>query len=179
DGPLIPPSVRQVYLSNNSWDIGKNYYGECALFGDIKATLPLLNREIGEQPSAAARQRNELLRQKAEARRSQWGAYLREAMRQPEIWAVVIADALRLEISERRLEKQFVYVHEAVSDPAPFQYLLPFTEEAAAPISYYCVGGGSLGWSMPATLGIKLEEQGCQGIDTRFVVAATGDGSSL
>ena len=64
DGPLIPPSVRQVYLSNNSWDIGKNYYGECALFGDIKATLPLLNREIGEQPSAAARQRNELLRQR-------------------------------------------------------------------------------------------------------------------
>lgn len=179
DGPLIPPSVRQVYLSNNSWDIGKNYYGECALFGDIKATLPLLNREIGEQPSAAARQRNELLRQKAEARRVQWDAYLCEAMRQQEIWAVVIADALRLEISERGLEKQFVYVHEAVSDPAPFQYLLPFTEEAAAPISYYCVGGGSLGWSMPATLGIKLEAQGCQGIDTRFVVAATGDGSSL
>ncbi|RBB95846.1 thiamine pyrophosphate-binding protein, partial [Pseudomonas sp. MWU12-2115] len=32
DGTLIPPSVRQVYLSNNSWDIGNNYYGECALF---------------------------------------------------------------------------------------------------------------------------------------------------
>ena len=32
---------------------------------------------------------------------------------------------------------------------------------------------------MPATLGIKLEEQGRQGIDTRFVVVATGDGSSL
>ncbi|UTH74318.1 thiamine pyrophosphate-binding protein [Chromobacterium sp. IIBBL 290-4] len=179
DGPLIPPHVTQVYLSNNTWDIGKNYYGETALFGDLKATLPLINQLIGEQPSEAASERNRLLKKFAAERAQDWNIYLDEAMGQKEIWAVVIADALRKEIAERKLEKQFVYVHEAVSDPAPFQYLLPFTDEAAKPISYYCVGGGSLGWSMPATLGIKLEQDGYQGIDTRFVVAATGDGSSL
>ncbi|MBT2867528.1 thiamine pyrophosphate-binding protein [Chromobacterium violaceum] len=179
DGPLIPPDVTQVYLSNHTWDIGKNYYGEAALFGDLKATLPLINQLIGDQPSPAAAARNAKLKEMAAQRKVAWDAYLREAMHQNEIWAVVIADALRKEIGERKLEKQFVYVHEAVSDPAPFQYLLPFTDEAAAPISYYCVGGGSLGWSMPATLGIKLEPSGCQDINTRFVVAATGDGSSL
>lgn len=179
DGPLIPPHVTQVYLSNNTWDIGKNYYGEAALFGDLKATLPLINQLIGSQPSAAAAARNQQLREFAVKRAADWEVYLREAMHQNEIWAVVIADALRKEIGERKLEKQFVYVHEAVSDPAPFQFLLPFTDQAAQPISYYCVGGGSLGWSMPATLGIKLEQDGYQGIDTRFVVAATGDGSSL
>ncbi|MDD5273132.1 MAG: thiamine pyrophosphate-dependent enzyme, partial [Methylovulum sp.] len=98
---------------------------------------------------------------------------------QPEIWAVLIADALREVILEKKLEQQFVYVHEAVSDSAPFQLLLPLGTKAAKPISYYCVAGGSLGWSMPASLGIKLEAEGVQGIETKLVVNAVGDGSSL
>ncbi|MDN3575715.1 thiamine pyrophosphate-binding protein [Chitinimonas viridis] len=178
-GALIPPHVRQVYLTNNTWDIGKNYYGEAAILGDIKATLPLINALIAPQAPAAAAQRNQHLRELDAARRVSWDQYLAQAMQQKEIWAVVIADALRQEISERGLDKKFVYVHEAVSDPAPFQYLLPFGTEGGAPISYYCVGGGSLGWSMPATLGIKLEQNGWQDIETQLVVSATGDGSSL
>lgn len=179
DGPLIPPNVKQIYLTNNTWDIGKNYYGETAIYGDIKATLPLINDLVRRKPPAAAKERNATLRQLDGERREQWAQYLEEALQQEEVWAVVIAEALRRNIKERGLAKQFVYVHEAVSDPAPFQYLLPFGTEAAAPISYYCVAGGSLGWSLPATLGIKLEERGWQGIETKLVVAATGDGSSL
>ncbi|PHV11691.1 thiamine pyrophosphate-binding protein [Chitinimonas sp. BJB300] len=178
-GALIPPHVRQIYLTNNTWDIGKNYYGEAAILGDIKATLPLINDKIRQHPPAGADQRNQHLRQLDATRRVAWDQYLSQAMRQDEIWAVVIADALRKEIEQRGLAKKFVYVHEAVSDPAPFQYLLPLGTEGSAPISYYCVGGGSLGWSMPATLGIKLEQRGWQQIETSLVVAATGDGSSL
>ncbi|SDY45178.1 benzoylformate decarboxylase [Collimonas sp. OK242] len=179
DGALIPPAVRQVYLSNNIWDIGKNYYGEAAVFGDIKATLPLINAQVGGAPSAPAAARNAKLAVLAAQRRVQWDKYFVEALAAPNILAVVIAQALREEIKQRNLNRKFVYVHEAVSDPAPFQYLLPFGTEGAAPISYYCVGGGSLGWSMPASLGIKLSPQGWQQIDTEFVVAAVGDGSSL
>lgn len=179
DGPLIPPGVRQVYLANNTWDIGKNYYGECAILGDVKATLPVLNQLVAKAPPAGAAERNRHLEQLDAERRRQWDQYLTTAMGQDEIWAVVIAEALRETIRELRLGKRFVYVHEAVSDPAPFQYLLPLGTEAAAPISYYCVAGGSLGWSMPASLGIKLEPSGWQGIETGLVVVATGDGSSL
>ncbi|HEX8354160.1 MAG TPA: thiamine pyrophosphate-dependent enzyme, partial [Pyrinomonadaceae bacterium] len=149
------------------------------ILGDVKATLPLLNDLVRENPPPAAAERNEALRQMDAERRRQWEQYLAQALGQDEIWAVVIADALREAIRELGLDKQFVYVHEAVSDPAPFQYLLPFGTEGAAPISYYCVAGGSLGWSLPASLGIKLESRGWQGIETRLVVAACGDGSSL
>ncbi|AIY41740.1 Benzoylformate decarboxylase [Collimonas arenae] len=179
DGALIPPSVRQVYLTNNVWDIGKNYFGEAAVFGGIKATLPLINALVGSAPSAEAAARNAKLDTLAAQRRVQWDAYFVKALAAPNIMAVVIAQALREEIKQRSLDKKFVYVHEAVSDPAPFQYLLPFGTKGAAPISYYCVGGGSLGWSMPASLGIKLSGQGWQAIDTEFVVNAVGDGSSL
>ncbi|MEO6920067.1 MAG: thiamine pyrophosphate-binding protein [Collimonas sp.] len=179
DGALIPPSVRQFYLSNNIWDIGKNYFGEAAVFGDVKATLPLINALVGNAPSGAAAARNAELLKLAAQRRAQWDDYFVKALAAPNIMAVVIAQALREEIKQRSLEKKFVYVHEAVSDPAPFQYLLPFGTQGAAPISYYCVGGGSLGWSMPASLGIKLSKQGWQAIDAEFVVNAVGDGSSL
>lgn len=179
DGPLIPTDVRQIQLTNNTWDIGKNHYAESAILGDIKATLPLLNDLIRQTAPAGAAERNDTLRQLDADRRTQWEQYLQGALKKKEIWAVVIADALRKAIAAHGLEKQFVYVHEAVSDPAPFQYLLPLGTAGGAPISYYCVAGGSLGWSLPATLGVKLEERGWQGIDTRLVVSATGDGSSL
>lgn len=179
DGPLIPDHVKQVYLTNNTWDIGKNFYGESAIFGDIKATVPLINEHIRNNAPAGAAARNKHLANLAVQRDAQWAAYKQEALEQPEIWAVLIADALRDVILEKKLENQFVYVHEAVSDGAPFQMLLPFGTGSAKPISYYCVAGGSLGWSMPASLGIKLEPEAIQGIQTKLVVNAVGDGSSL
>jgi benzoylformate decarboxylase len=180
DGPLIPAHVRQIYLHNNTWEIGKNAYGEAAMLGDIKTTLPQLNTLIKQNPPAGVAERNEALQKKAEERRTKWKQYLEKAQQQEKIWAVVVADALRELIEEYGLEKKFVYVHEAVSDPAPFQFLLPFHEPYAAPASYYCVGGGSLGWSMPATLGIKLASSHDDGdINPELVINAVGDGSSL
>lgn len=179
NGPLIPPHVRQVYLSNSTWDIGKNYYGECAIFGDLKATLPELNARIARTPPAGAAERNEALRAGDKRRAAAWDKYLAGAKQEPQIWAVVVASALAELIEEEKLLKRFVYVHEAVSDPAPFQYYLPFSPEGGAPTSYYCVEGGSLGWSMPASLGIKLVPEGWQDVATELVVNAVGDGSSL
>lgn len=179
DGPLIPPSVRQVSMTNNTWDIGKNDYSECAVFGDIKVSLPILNGFIKPQQPAEAAARNKHLAQLALQRSAEWDAYLAKAMTQKDIWAVVIAKALKDIIEDKKLEDNFVYVHEAVSDGAPFQYYLPFGTGGPKPISYYCVAGGSLGWSMPASLGIKLEPTGSQGIGTKLVVNAVGDGSSL
>ncbi len=179
DGPLIPPGVKQVYLTNNTWDIAKNFYGESAIFGDIKATLPLLNDYIRPQRPAAAEERNKQMEALAKQRTVAWDEYLLQAMTQTDIWAVVIAKALKDAIEKRGLINDFVYVHEAVSDGAPFQYYLPFGTDGAKPVSYYCVAGGSLGWSMPASLGIKLENKSSQGTGTRLVINAVGDGSSL
>lgn len=176
DGPLFPPHLKQIYLTNNTWDIAKNYYGEAAIFGDIKVTLPLLNAQIKSEGAAA---RNDSMKLMAVTRTADWDAYLHNAMQQKEIWGVVIAKALKDAIEERKMISDFVYVHEAISDSAPFQYYLPFGTTGAKPISYYCVAGGSLGWSMPASLGIKLEKETVQGIGTRLVINAVGDGSSL
>jgi benzoylformate decarboxylase len=179
DGPLIPNHVRQIHLTNNTWDLGKNHYCETAILGDIKATLPGLTELLRKSPPPDTAARNDKLRELDKRRREAWEKYLALARTKSEIWAAVIADELRRALDELNLGKKFVYVHEAVSDPAPFQYFLPLGTRSAAPISYYCVAGGSLGWSMPASLGIKVEGNGSQGITTDLVVNSVGDGSAL
>jgi benzoylformate decarboxylase len=179
EGLLIPAHVRQIYLHNNAWEIGKNDYGEAAILGDIKATLPALNAHLAEHPSAGAKERNAVLEKLAAKRWEQWQAYLEQARQAEKIWGVLVAASLRELIEEFHLEKKFVYVHEAVSDGTAFQMMLPFGPATAEPTSYYCVEGGSLGWSMPASLGIKLAPDGSQGIEAELVVNAVGDGSAL
>ena len=179
EGPLIPPSVRQIYLDDNTWSIGKNHYGEAAILGDIKATLPQLNELVARNPPPGAEKRNKKLEKLAEQRDEQWQAYLDKAKKAEKIWAVLVAAELADLIEERGLQKKFVFVNEAVSDSASFQMMLPFGEPFAAPTSYYCVPGGSLGWSMPASLGIRLTPEGYQGVTPELVINAVGDGSSL
>ena len=179
EGPLIPDSVRRIYLANNTWDIGKNHYGEVAILGDIKATLPGLNALVAQARPATAQQNNEALRKAAQERTESWREYAASSLEAAGIRGVTVADSLRQLIEEEKLEKKFVYVHEAVSDAASFQMLLPLGAPAAAPTSYYCVAGGSLGWSMPASLGTRLAPEGWQGIEPEVVINAVGDGSSL
>lgn len=179
DGPLIPDSVRQVYLHNNAWELGKNQFGEVAILGDVKATLTLLLEEVSKASSAQAAERNKKLADYDKQRRAAWADYLHTVREREPIDAAGVASAIAELLAEYKLGKKFVYVHEAVSDSMPFQFFLPLGGPDAEPTSYYCVEGGSLGWSMPATLGIKLAREGHQGIAADVVINAVGDGSAL
>ncbi|MCP3166892.1 thiamine pyrophosphate-binding protein [Myxococcus qinghaiensis] len=178
DGPLIPTSVRQIALANNTWDLGKNAFAESAILGDIKATLPGLNALLAQNPPPGADARNQQLQAASEARMAAWRQYAAQAQQAEHIWGVLVADSLRELLVTKNLQKRFVYVHEAVSDAASFQMMLPLGE-GEAPTSYYCTQGGSLGWSMPASLGIKLAGPGTQGVEPELVINAVGDGSCL
>lgn len=168
-GPLIPEGVKQVYLHNDPWQIGKNHFGEAAVLGDVKATLPLLTQEVGkrlpagDRPSAAdwlaglARER--------ETTATRYGT----AAEDGRIPGGAVAEALG------RLQKAgeapgLVLVNEAVSDSAPFLKELEYD----SPTSYFMAQGGSLGYSMPAALGFRRALG-----PERTVVNVVGDGSAL
>ncbi|MBV9282615.1 MAG: thiamine pyrophosphate-binding protein [Chloroflexi bacterium] len=181
-GPLIPDSVTQLYLHNDPWQIGKNGYGDVAILGDIKATLPLLSRTIREHPDfspEAAAARDADLKELARKRDELLASHLAEVNQVSRgtgeegqgtdcITGEQVARALANLQGE--MARPLVYVHEAISDGSFFQQYLRFD----APTSYYCAQGGSLGYSMPASLGIALAVG-----DERTVVNAVGDGSSL
>jgi benzoylformate decarboxylase len=78
NGPLIPGSVKQIYLNNNTWDIAKNDHCEVAILGDIKATLPALNRLLRATPPAGVADRNTKLKAYSDKRSASWDSYLTE-----------------------------------------------------------------------------------------------------
>ncbi|HZY71526.1 MAG TPA: thiamine pyrophosphate-dependent enzyme, partial [Edaphobacter sp.] len=168
---------------DDPWEIGKNGYGEVAILGDIKTTMPYINDQIRrhpahDQPAADARsqrlrelaaKRDDLFRAFAEGLQRANAARLAAASGPPP--AIQGSQVVKL-LGEIEAEENLplVYVHEAISDAQYFQQYLQYH----SPSSYYSVEGGSLGYSMPASLGIKL----AVGNDN-IVINAVGDGSSL
>jgi benzoylformate decarboxylase len=94
---------------------------------------------------------------------------LLEARTDGRITGEQIAVALR-KLQDSRPNLKLTVVNEAVSDSGAFQKHLSYD----SPASYFAAQGGSLGYSMPAALGMRL------GVPAeRTVVNVVGDGSAL
>ncbi|MEU4743488.1 thiamine pyrophosphate-binding protein [Actinosynnema sp. NPDC023658] len=187
DGPLIPPDVRQVYLHNDPWQIGKNHFGEAAVLGDIKVTLPSLTRETAarmpdRRDSAAQEwlaglrdQRQELVEHYARNGATRNGTSPGEVAHNGAGADEEAIEGAEVAAAMAELQRQgeipgLVLVNEGVSDLPYFAKSLHFDH----PTSYFVGEGGSLGYSMPASLGFRL----ATGTD-RTVVNVVGDGSAL
>ena len=175
DGPLIPLDVIQVYLHDDEWEIGKNGFGEAAVLGDIAATLPLIVDTVAAHPGrdqAAAAARNEQLRRLADQRDRDLRQYAEAAAGRPGDSPITGKDvALALGWLQREeMTAPLMLANEAISDAAAFQAFLHYED----PTSYFCSEGGSLGFSMPASIGLKLGAG-----SSRTVVNVVGDGSAL
>jgi benzoylformate decarboxylase len=173
-GPLIPPQVAQVYLHDDAWEIGKNGYGDAAILGDVKVTLPALCDAIGAHPSydaQAAESRGGELRRLDGERRQALDAHVARLAARPGDAAPLGDDvAAALGRLQARMAAPLTLVDEAISDQDSFHKLVGFDR----PTSYLNAQGGSLGMSMPASIGAKLAAAG-----TRTVVNTVGDGTAL
>ncbi|ONI85161.1 hypothetical protein ALI22I_30535 [Saccharothrix sp. ALI-22-I] len=168
-GQLIPPGVPLVYLHNDPWQLGKNFYGEAAILGDIKATLPRITALMPEPPTLddARAEADDTRRREREQRAL---AVTEAASRSTDgrIPGEAVAVALR-KVQDKGLAPNLTLVNEAVSDSGAFQKHLRFDR----PTGYFVGQGGSLGYSMPAALGTALAD------GDRTVVNVVGDGSAL
>lgn len=177
--------LKQVYLHNNAWEIGKNYAGDAAILGDIKTSLPLLCEQVVEQQNCAqktqASERNRQLRKQQDSQAAAFRAYIqaitdlaRELSTQrtvSNIDGALVATTLGMLLKEHKVP--FTYVNEAISDTGYFLEALPF----ASPHSYLSVEGGSLGYSMAMSVGVSLAMQHRD--EHQLIINAVGDGSAL
>ncbi|WP_158839577.1 thiamine pyrophosphate-binding protein [Saccharothrix deserti] len=168
-GQLIPPDVPLVYLHNDPWQLGKNFYGEAAILGDIKATLPRITALMPDPPAPdGSRASDDATRKRDRERRAAVVAKAASLSTDGRIPGEAVAVALR-EVQDKGLAPNLTLVNEAVSDSGAFQKHLRFD----TPTSYFVGQGGSLGYSMPAALGTALAD------GDRTVVNVVGDGSAL
>jgi benzoylformate decarboxylase len=179
-GPLIPAKVTQLYLHNDPWEIGKNGYGAVAVLGDIKLSLEAISAAVPAAIAKHAKSAERIKESESEiAKRGKdrddeverYRRKLRAPNQARKILGADIADVLHrcLNVNKR----PFTLVNEAVSDAPAFRKLLHFNE----PKDYFFASGGSLGFSMPASIGFALAYAAAD--DKRLVINVVGDGSAL
>jgi benzoylformate decarboxylase len=183
EGPLIPGKLRQVYLHNNPWEIGKNYRADAAVLGDIKTTLPSLTRlTLRHQSNDEKRDvldRNTDIAATDKELREAFKKRVEQAKKKDSykkgLDAALVAAELHKALTNKG--KMLRLVNETVSDTAAFQMNLPFD----APAAYMAAEGGSLGYSMPAGIGVAHAVHNSSPTQEArpLVVNAVGDGSAL
>jgi benzoylformate decarboxylase len=180
NGPLVPPSVKQLYLHSDPWEIAKNGYGAVAVLGDVKLSLQAIAVAVDdvvkhdpacEKRIAASRTAIEERWKKRQEEVEEYRKKLRARGTDRLILGADIADTLARCLGQG--DRTFTLVNEAVSDSAAFRQLLRYKE----PKDYFFGSGGSLGFSMPASLGFSLAYHAAH--DKRLVINVVGDGSAL
>ncbi|MEU2035448.1 thiamine pyrophosphate-binding protein [Nocardia amamiensis] len=173
-GPIIPAHLIQVALHNDPWQIGKNYYSEVGVLGDIKKTLPLIISGITDHARfdrTSAESRNKKLLRLG-AQRDESFSTKADKLRRLESAAPIPGHQIAFVLAEvqKTLDKPITVLNEAFSIGSVIQKAIHYD----SPDAYFCTSGGSLGFSLPASIGISLALQ-----QERFVVNIIGDGSAL
>jgi len=167
-GESIPAGLKIIHLDMDAWELGKNYSEEVALLGDPAATLPELTRALDERMTADARTRArarlEGVKRTVAAERAAIKAQAKAAAAKSPIQPLALLSALA-----DMLPADTVVVDETISSGAGLRRLLKSDD----PQSFYGLGGGGIGWGLPAAIGVKLA------LPERAVVALIGDGSAM
>jgi benzoylformate decarboxylase len=167
--PLLTPATRVIQIDDNPWELAKNFPADSTLQGDVKVCLTeiinFLKNTMSEEASTEAHERT------IEAGKDK--AKLKE-----QIEGKAQAEKDKVPISVSRLSKELgnlmkpgtVLLDDTWSESRTLRSMTDFSE----PGSYVRIrGGGTIGWGIPASMGIKLATP------QRQVIAALGDGGAI
>lgn len=167
EGPAVPETCEVLQLSSDVRDLGRTYETRLSVWGDIKASLqvlnPLLRRKVA--PTAAERRKRlDAAREDREGRRREIEAQARSEMDAPVTTPLVAAHEV-----VRAIGSRVAIVDEAVATSSHVRSLL----HSDSARQYSFLRGGVLGWGMPASVGFSL------GYGRAPVVCLVGDGAAL
>jgi len=166
--PVVTEKTRVVQISSDPWEIGKNLPLEAGIDGDVKLSLSALNEALGERMTAEARKAAAERAKKVAVKKAELSASLLERARRERDNIPIAASRLMQELAGA-LKPGMVLVNDSWSYSVPLRRYIGLTE----PKSYYPRNGISIGWGLPAALGVKLA------CPERPVVAVVGDGSAM
>lgn len=165
---VLTGKSKVVHLDVSAWEIEKNFPVEVGVWGDIKRGLGDLNEALGQAMSGVER---DMARKRAStlagAKARQQEALL-EKTRQ--VWEQKPMSPMRLFLEMKEvLPRDTIIVSEAGTASVHLLRAMAFNE----PGSFFSLRGGSLGWGIGGTLGIKLARP------NRPVVGIMGDGAAM
>lgn len=166
--PLLTKNTKVIQIDNNSWEIGKNFPVAAGIEGDIKVSLAGLNDALQKSMSAQTREAAKTRAQEiAKEKQRITEAFLEKARRERD--RVPIAVSRLMQELRDSLKPGTLVVDDCWSCSSTLRRSIDFRE----PKSFQRTGGGSIGWGMSGSLGVKLASP------DRPVVAVIGDGSAV
>jgi len=159
---LLDSSSRLIDVDVDAAELGHIYVPTIGLQADAAATVTALVTALGERPSSPAGQARQ---NRLDAARAE---YL-QSIELPEVGdSSLVQSAEVVPVLRNLMKRSDITLVQDVHTFGPWiQRFVNFDR----PGSYFAAAGGSMGWGMPAALGLALARP-----DTR-VVAISGDGS--
>jgi benzoylformate decarboxylase len=166
--PLLTTDTKVIQIHDDPWEIGKNFPVAAGIEGDIKISLAELNDALRKSMPARARKAAEFRAQQIAKEKQKITEAFVEKARQERDHVPIAPSRLMQELRDS-LKPGTVIVDDCWSCSPILRRTIDFKE----PQSFQRTRGGSIGWGMPGSLGVKLA---CL---ERPVVAVVGDGSSM
>jgi benzoylformate decarboxylase len=165
--PLITANTKVIQIDNDGWEIAKNIPVAVGVEGDIKAAVAELNEVLQERLSAQAREGAKIrAKEISKEKERMTDAFLQKALKERD-HVPISASRLMQELRDA-LKPDSLVVDDSWSCSQTLYRSIDFIE----PKSFQRAPGGSIGWGMPGSLGVKLAA------GDRPVVAVVGDGSA-
>jgi benzoylformate decarboxylase len=166
--PLLSTNTKIVQIHDDPWEIGKNFPIAAGIEGDIKMSLAELNDALRKGMPAQAREAAENRAQRIAREKQKTTEAFVEKARQERDHVPIAPSRLMQELRDS-LKPGAVIVDDCWSCSSILRRMIDFRE----PQSFQRTRGGSIGWGMPGSLGVKLA------FPDRPVVAVVGDGSAM
>jgi len=166
--PLLTSKTKVIQIHDDPWEIGKNFPVAAGIEGDIKVSLAEVNDALRKSMPARARKAAEIRAQQIAKEKQKITEAFVEKARQERDHVPIAPSRLMQELRDS-LKPGTVIVDDCWSCSPILRRTIDFKE----PQSFQRTRGGSIGWGMPGSLGVKLA------CPERPVVAVVGDGSSM
>jgi benzoylformate decarboxylase len=166
--PLLDARSKLIHMDNALWEVEKNYPIAVGVWCDLKTGLEEFYAALEEVVSGSMQEQAKTrARQMGEKKAQRKQAFLQRA---EQVWdgEPIALERVAMEL-KGMMPKNAIFVDDAVSARGVFLSAMDFDE----PSGYIAQRGGSIGWGLPAALGVKL------GRLSRPVVAVVGDGSAM
>jgi len=167
--PILTKHTKIVQLDDNPWEIAKNFPVTVGIQGDIKESLKeLINILEKDMPARAEESAKNRVKEITGEKEAITAAFYKQTEAEKDNVPISVSRLMR-ELRDA-IEPGTVVVDECWSASKMLSRTLDFTEAKSFQRTR---GGGSIGWGLPGSLGIKLATPECP------VVVVCGDGSAM
>ena len=169
DTEPLPSKMPIIHIGINEWEIGKNYYTETAIIGNVKNTLCDINQYL--QNTLTAKKIIKAKTNLEHIAKNNW------TIKKKKLTTKTLSDKSKIPITANwlmmnlanNISKNNIVVEEGLVSTRSLLNYLPYKNNK----DFYGLASGGIGWAVSGAIGVSLANP------NKTIIAIIGDGSSM